>query len=406
MNRTRAAFAIVLSLALLLGSAAPASAVTASDLAAHQQAAEAARQQAAAAAALANQLKSETVQLDEQVDALQADADALNPEIEEVTSRTEKLEAEVDRLRQEVDAKTAQIAETQAEYQEQQRLLGERVNAAYRQGNWFYLDIILGSSNVADLIARTEFVSRVMRSNAGAAENLASTKTSLETAKAQLDATLADMSMKRDEARTLQAKLEKLKAQRQQKVDAQQVLLNQKGALLAETQANAARLAAVAQAEEAESAKIASQLASRSGSGQYNGTMAWPVPGFYNVTSPYGYRMHPILGVNKLHTGIDIGRNGSQSIAGAAIVAAGSGKVITASYLSGYGNTVMIDHGNGVVTLYAHQPNGGIKVSVGQTVTRGQRIGTVGSTGYSTGPHLHFEVRINGTPVDPMKYLK
>lgn len=406
MNHTRAAFVIALSFALLLGSAAPAFAVTSDELAAHQQAAAAARQQAEAANALASQLKSETEQLDGQVAALQTEADALNPQINDATSRAEQLEAEVDRLRQEVDAKTAQIEKTQAEYDEQRRLLGERVNSTYRQGNWFYLDLILGSSNVADLIARTEFVSRVMRSNAGVAESLSATKASLEVAKAELDSTLADMSIKRDEARSVQAQLKDLKAQRQEKVNAQQKLLDQKGALLAETQANAARLTAVAQAEEAESARIASQLASRSGSGQYNGTMAWPVPGFYNVTSPFGMRLHPVLGGYRMHTGIDIGRNGSQPIAGAAIVAAGSGKVITAAYLSGYGNTVMIDHGNGVVTLYAHQVNGGIKVSVGQTVTRGQRIGTVGSTGYATGPHLHFEVRINGTPVDPMGYLK
>ena len=133
--------------------------------------------------------------------------------------------------------------------------------------------------------------------------------------------------------------------------------------------------------------------------------MGWPVPGFYRITSPFGWRMHPVLHVRKLHTGIDIGKNPGQAIAGAAIVAAGNGTVISAGYRSGYGNTVMIDHGNGVVTLYAHQPSGGIKVSVGQHVKKGQRIGTVGMTGYATGPHLHFEVRVNGTPVNPMRYL-
>jgi murein DD-endopeptidase MepM/ murein hydrolase activator NlpD len=312
----------------------------------------------------------------------------------------------VSALRSEIESRTTEIEATQAAYEQQCELLALRVESTYRQGSWFYLEVLLGSADIKDLIVRTEFVSRVMRSDCDAAELLAETKSSLEKSKAQLDSALADISVKRDEARAVQSKLEGLRAERQSKVDAREAALAQKSSLMAQSQKNATRLLAIAQAEEAESARIASELASRNGSGAYNGTMAWPVPGFYNITSYFGWRMHPVLGVNKLHTGIDIGRNGSTPIAGAAIVAAANGTVIAARYMSGYGNTVMIDHGNGVVTLYAHQPTGGIKVSVGQVVKKGQRIGTVGSTGYSTGPHLHFEVRINGEPVDPLKYLK
>jgi murein DD-endopeptidase MepM/ murein hydrolase activator NlpD len=138
--------------------------------------------------------------------------------------------------------------------------------------------------------------------------------------------------------------------------------------------------------------------------------MAFPVPGFEQTPtggSAFGYRIHPILGYNKLHTGIDIGgRVLGKDINGATIVAAADGKVIFVGYRGGYGNCIIIDHGNGVATLYAHQQSGGFKVGVGQQVDRGQSIGKVGSTGLSTGPHLHFEVRINGTPVDPMPYLK
>jgi murein DD-endopeptidase MepM/ murein hydrolase activator NlpD len=108
--------------------------------------------------------------------------------------------------------------------------------------------------------------------------------------------------------------------------------------------------------------------------------------------------MHPILHVRKLHTGIDI-----RAPKGARIVAAGSGKVIFAGSNGGYGNFTMIDHGNGLVTCYAHQSS--IVVSKGQHVSAGTTIGYVGSTGLSTGPHLHFEVRVNGTPVNPMGYL-
>ncbi len=116
------------------------------------------------------------------------------------------------------------------------------------------------------------------------------------------------------------------------------------------------------------------------------------------VSSPFGYRIHPILGVRKLHTGIDI--NGST---GTPISAAADGKVILSQTYGGYGRAVVIDHGGGMATLYAHQSS--IAVSVGEVVTRGEVIGYVGCTGSCTGPHLHFEVRLNGVPVDPMQYL-
>jgi murein DD-endopeptidase MepM/ murein hydrolase activator NlpD len=122
------------------------------------------------------------------------------------------------------------------------------------------------------------------------------------------------------------------------------------------------------------------------------------VPSSYRVTSPFGPRICPFHG-RELHPGIDIG-----APSGSPIVAAGAGRVTYAGGRGSYGNVVMIDHGNGVVTLYAHQRTGGIKVGVGQSVDKGQRIGTVGSTGNSTGPHLHWEVRVNGAAKNPMSY--
>jgi murein DD-endopeptidase MepM/ murein hydrolase activator NlpD len=405
MFRTRAQFAAILILVLALGIAAPAHAVTAADLNAHRNAAAEARKKAAAATALANKLKIETEALDNKVSALQAETDALDPAIRDAQKRTDRLRAEVDSLRAQIVAKTATIDQTKAQYDLEQELLSQRVASTYRQGQWFYLDMVLGSSDVRDLITRTELVSRVIKSNNDVAVRLSLTKAELERTKAELDQTLGTVSLKKQEAAAVEARLKGLQDTRQSKVNEQQSVLNQKSELMAENKKNASRLLAIAQAEEAESARIASMLRSRRGSGAYNGVMAWPVPGFYNVTSGYGYRVHPIFKTKKMHTGIDVGKNGSQPINGAAIVAAGPGTVIWAGARSGYGNVVMIDHGNGVVSLYAHQQSGGIKVSNGQTVKKGQRIGTVGSTGYSTGPHLHFEVRVNGNPANPMGYL-
>ena len=141
--------------------------------------------------------------------------------------------------------------------------------------------------------------------------------------------------------------------------------------------------------------------ASSTGTKYTGGVMTWPTPGYYGISSPFGYRIHPILKYRKFHGGVDI--NAPMS---ANIVAASSGTVIWSGWRSGgSGNTVIIDHGGGVTTLYLHIKNGGLLVKEGQKVKAGQTIAKVGSTGLSTGPHLHFEVRINGERQDPMKYI-
>ena len=148
---------------------------------------------------------------------------------------------------------------------------------------------------------------------------------------------------------------------------------------------------------EADAERLEDEIARlQSNEGEAPGILGWPING--SVSSPFGYRIHPILGVRKLHTGIDI--NGST---GTPISASADGTVILSQTYGGYGRAVVIDHGGGMATLYAHQSS--IAVSVGEVVTRGEVIGYVGCTGSCTGPHLHFEVRLSGVPVDPMQYL-
>ena len=139
--------------------------------------------------------------------------------------------------------------------------------------------------------------------------------------------------------------------------------------------------------------------ANASGTPYVGGDFVWPVPGYNGITSKFGMRTHPITGVYKLHTGVDIG-----APTGANFVASNKGIVIAAEYNTAYGNFVMIDHGGGIQTLYAHGSQ--IVTSVGQEVNAGDVVLKVGSTGYATGPHAHFEVRINGTPVEPLTYLQ
>jgi len=405
VHRSRAYLTIILTLALLLSCVSPAAGVSASDLSKHQKAAQSARTKAAAARALAKKLSKQTAKLDDIVEDLQKEADKLDPSISEATKRSDRLKADVTKMRTLIKAKQAQIDQTQATYVIEQGYFAKRVVASYKQDTWFYMDMLLSSRDVGDFIARTEFVDRAIRSSNTIAERLVATKTGLERARGELNRTYEAVNLKRREAEAVENKLRDLRAERQAKTDRQDSILRQKSALLSQSKSSAKRLAAIAAAEEAASARIAALLRGKGkGSGRH-GAMSWPVPGFYRVTSSFGWRMHPVLHVRKFHSGIDIGRNGNQAIMGAAIVAAGGGTVIWAGAYGGYGNVVMIDHGNGVVSLYAHQRSGGIKVHKGQHVSRGQRIGTVGSSGMSTGAHLHFEIRVNGTPKNPRNYV-
>jgi murein DD-endopeptidase MepM/ murein hydrolase activator NlpD len=410
MRRRRALpFFISLSIIFAFMTTPIAGAVTESDLRAHEEAARKAREAAAAAQSEADRLSREVADLDQAIDSIQVEINALADDVTAATERTARLKSEVDGLRSQVNTKQGEIDVTQAEFERQKALLAERMQATYKNGDFLYLELLLDSRSIEDLIARTTLVQRVLKSNEELAAGLKATRISLEKAKAEIERDLAAVDAKRAEAQAEEDRLRDLRAQHQSKLNAQKAAQDQKADLVAENSANAKRLRALAEAEEAESAKIASELYG-TGSGYFAGVMAFPVPGFEQTPtggSAFGYRIHPILGYRKMHTGIDIGgRAVGRDINGATIVAASDGTVIYTGYRGGYGNTVIIDHGNGVTSLYAHMQSGSYKVSTGQSVTKRQAIGAVGSTGLSTGPHLHFEVRINGNPVDPMGYLK
>lgn len=390
-------------------SAIPVSAFASVD--SHRSKANQALQNARSAEARAATLAKEIADLDGKAAEYRQKAASYEPQIAEAVVKSDSLELELEGLTEKKLQLVSQIASTTAEYETKKETLAHRVNESYRTGDVAVFMLIFEADSINDFIARTEIVGRILKQNASITNDLKITQRKLENDKAQLDIVVKEAEEKAQEAQQVASNLVGLRANMQNAAAQIDAAENQKTALMNTNIENAERLRALAEAEEATARALEAQLAN-SGSSSSGGDssvsaqgLAWPVPGFRNITSPFGYRIHPIFGTKKLHTGIDIGRNGSQPIDGAAIVASKAGTVITASNLSGYGYTVIIDHGGGVATVYAHQQAGGIKVSVGQKVERGQRIGTVGNTGNSTGPHLHFEVRINGVAQDPMKYL-
>ena len=293
-------------------------------------------------------------------------------------------------------------------------LYRERVRKMEENGVMSYLEIIFDSSSFSDLLARIDFIGDIMRADVGKYNNLIDARNAtiaareaLEQAKAEMEEEKVLLEIAQDElyqqleeANAIIARLEsdieeegKLRRELSAEEDRVQREINAKVEELRRQEAAARAAARAAQA--ARSAQSSQSTSSVIGTGRF----VWPVPSSRTITSEFGNREHPVFGGIRYHNGLDIGARH-----GANIVAADSGTVLTSAFNSSYGHYVVISHGNGVTTLYAHMSSR--RVSANATVTQGQVIGLIGSTGVSTGPHLHFEVSVNGSRVNPMNYLR
>ena len=334
--------------------------------------------------------------IDARLGKAEGDLAETSAQVETVEHRLAAARKKLDRLREKLRANKIELRAAEDELARQEAAFEQRVVMAYKANDLSYLDVLLQSSSFDDLVRRLRVVQDVV---SGESDLIGQ----LEEARAAVAAQREALSARQDEAARAAAELEEqraelaaLRAAQQQQRDTIAAARQEKGATLAAASADLAELQRQEDQLLRQSQTLASIINGNSGGGHGTGTMSWPVVG--TVTSGFGYRVHPILGKRLMHTGIDIA-----AASGTAIWAADSGSVVYAAWISGYGNTVAIDHGGGVSTLYAHQSS--IAVGYGQKVKKGQLIGSVGSTGYSTGPHLHFEVRVNGSPVDPMGYL-
>ncbi len=312
---------------------------------------------------------------------IQAELDAANAELAKIRGEQAQLADAIAKNQAELDRAIADLHRRQA-------ILGKRLRAIYMYGQLNYLDVIMGSNSFGDFANRLELLKRIIRADFKLILEIRERQAAIEAKRAELEAQKKQVDVLEAQAAKTQEAIAQKHAEQQAVLDAAR-----------EQKAAAEQMESDLQAASQEIQRRIQMRAGGGGGVQIvgSGQLSWPVSGGV-ITSEQGWRVHPIFGTEIYHSGMDIGVD-----EGTPVHAADAGTVVDADWLGGYGNCVIIDHGNGMQTVYAH--NSSLCVSVGQTVAKGELIAYAGSTGYSTGPHCHFEVRINGEPVNPRGYL-
>ncbi|AIQ65834.1 membrane protein [Paenibacillus stellifer] len=373
-------------------------------------------------------------------------------QIELVKGEMTQISTKIDNTEKSLKTTAAELDAAQERVESRQKLIESRVRLMYTDGTVSYLDVLLSSTSFSDFLTRADSLKTIVDQDQDLLEQHKRDEATVTAKKKELEGQYAlakqlytDLESQRSVLKDKEAEKQELIAYYDKAIDDAEDITQEQNAKLVQLASQRAALeeqkdkikaeeaarraaaakaaaakraaeeaarkeaaakAAAAKAAEAQTVASSSDDEAEHGGDDNSGTYAsgsgpllLPV-GQARISSPYGYRIHPVTGVRKLHTGVDFAVP-----QGTNIHAAEAGTVIVAEWWSGYGYTVVIDHGGGMWTLYGHIREGGIKVSVGDRVERGQTIAESGATGRVTGPHLHFEVRIDGTPVDPMDYL-
>ncbi|WP_295229979.1 murein hydrolase activator EnvC [Veillonella sp.] len=362
---------------------------------------------------LTNQLDSIQQQVNQQ-NAAKADAEtvigSVSEQLRQIEEQLRQATAELGTIKEQrvavendITLNERQLAEAQKRLEGRESVFYKRVRDIYINGRLSYLDVVIGSKDFSDFANRLEVLKRIIDSDITLINEIKKERSEIEAHKQKLEADRAKLVELEKAALAKQAEIEQKKAERN--VVLQKAQNDRATAMQAIEELNASSAQVSAMLKERQAARAAAAAAAAQSSGgqgasdnwvQGTGQLGWPVSG--EITSPYGYRVHPIWGTTIYHSGIDIGVD-----EGTPVHAADGGVVVWSGWMGGYGYAVVIDHGNGLSTLYGH--NSELAVDEGQSVAKGQVISYAGSTGNSTGPHVHFEVRANGDPVDPMGYL-
>ena len=315
---------------------------------------------------------------------LEKEQQELTKQQNEEANAIEELEKQIAEAKEHLRQTEFALAQATADYNQMNELVKTRLQVMYKNSETTMLDTLLSSGSVVEFYERLHYMQVISENDNKLMQ--------------QLEEARLDVELKKQMEEQAKEILEQKLGEREERLQQIKTSRARVEGEISRSKKEIQQLEKEIDKQLEESKRLESKIKTLMTKQKYvGGSMTWPVPSSYRITSSFGMRKHPILRKNKMHTGVDIGAD-----KGASIVAANSGTVIMAHYdKNGYGNMVVIDHGGGITTLYAHASK--LLVKVGDKVKSGQTIAKVGSTGLSTGNHLHFEVRVNGEPKDPMK---
>lgn len=326
----------------------------------------------------------------QQVESISEQLRAMQAELDKATKEYEAVKKQLDDTEEKIEKNTIILEKAEKALERRMVVLNKRIRDIYKNGQVSYIDVLFGAKDFSDFMTRMDLLKRVIRFDFDLIVKIKEERAEILAKRTELEQDKIAIQKLAEEADDKRREMEIKKAEKQELLDS---AVNDRD--MAE-QAYQELLAASAEVERMIRQSTYRVPESALGGGQSTGRMIWPIYG--EITSEFGWRTHPIFGTQKYHSGLDIAGD-----YGLPVVAADGGVVIHAGWISGYGNAVIIDHGGGLSSLYGH--NDSLAVFEGQAVSQGQLIAYCGSTGYSTGPHVHFEVRENGSPVSPYNYL-
>ena len=340
--------------------------------------------------------------LDEKRAEVETKVRDLDLDLAELDARIEDVTADLTEAQQQVGLLTSDLQRVLRKLGTRTDLFTDRAVAAYKAGPAAYIDGLLSSETFNDLVDRQAYYESALDADSELVSEIEVLRADTENRRELILEKQHQIAEAKRRLELDRTEVARVRAEHASALAEREAVLDEKEKILASIEKKKARFAALEDQLDRESQRIQSILSqgASTASGPLptgGGQFLWPTAG--PLTSSYGWRTHPIFGDQRLHTGIDIG-----APYGAPVIAADEGTVTYAGVMSGYGNVIVVDHGGGIATTYNHLS--GFSVGSGSSIGRGSPIGAVGCTGYCTGPHLHFEVRVNGAPVDPMPYLQ